>query len=85
MENPVFSWTLLLVVWGVALFREGYVRGRRAGLAAWRPVPSPPIEIRVPDPTPPPTGSPLAPANATRVVRIGGRAIVVDASALTET
>lgn len=83
MEDPVFSWTLLLVVWGVALFREGYVRGRRAGLAARR-VPSPPIMIRVSDPSPPPRELSPAPAKATRIVRIGGRSIVVDASSLTE-
>jgi hypothetical protein len=85
MEDPALTWTIVGLVWAIGLYRAGYQRGRRAGLAARRPAdPSPGIMIAVPDRHPAASVEALPAQPAKRAVRIGGRTIVVDASSLTE-
>jgi hypothetical protein len=91
MEDPAMTWAIFAVVWGACLFRDGYRRGRRA--AQPPPVPCPPVFVvstppaAAPRPERPPrplrVPQPVAaPADDRRWVTVGGRDILVEASAI---
>jgi hypothetical protein len=87
MPDPVLTWTIVGLVWGVGLFREAYKAGCKAGNRAVRPhEPSRPSATAVPAPTAAGRSVDLAGRSTPdkAYVTIGGRTIEVDATSIIE-